>query len=125
MIVGPHHLFVGIENVNHHTVILIEVRVAGDNKLVIDVYRASKRCARMAKGDARRRDRRRSRLLVTATGRRAEGQRGQEEHTILNCHDASMIVQLPHLPQSVRVRADAANSRSARDDRDEGPDRLG
>ena len=41
VIVGPHQLFVGVDDVDHDAVVLVERRVVGDDELVGDLERAA------------------------------------------------------------------------------------
>ena len=80
VIVGPDQFVVGIDDVHHHALVLIEVRILGDDERVGEVEWAAERDASARQRHAGGRDRRRFGLFRSASGEPA-GHDDERDHS--------------------------------------------
>src|SRR5262249_3007947 len=109
------HLLIAVDDMRHDAVVLIEMRIAGDNELVREVDGGTEGCTRLIQRETWRGNRRSRRLAVAAGDQRGDGDDDNgTRDTDRDGRAGSLHRQkqsgtddsvLPHLLQSVRVRA--------------------
>src|SRR5262249_19254539 len=99
-------LLVGVDDVDHHAIVLVESRVGRDDEAIGHLERAAERRAVMTEREAGRRHRRRFRRLPAA-GRQSDGEHEKDRQSFHQSRPPRggppTVRQLLHLSQSVSL----------------------